>query len=61
MHLSRPTRAGFFIVTLALLSSIAHAEANAAAQQDEELPFGGSLIDFGGKWYVCLFYRTIPI
>jgi hypothetical protein len=61
MHPSRPTSAGFFMVTLALLSSIAHAEANAAAQQDEEHPFGGSLIDFVGKRYVCLFHRTFPI
>jgi hypothetical protein len=61
MHPSRPTRAGFFIVTLGLLSFIAQAQANAADQQDEELPFEGSLIDFVGKWYVCPFHRTIPI
>jgi hypothetical protein len=53
MYPSRPSKAGIFIATFALLSSIAQAEANAETQQDEEFTFGGSLMDFVGNWYVC--------
>jgi hypothetical protein len=45
MHPSRPTAAGFFFVTLTLLSSIAQTEPIPAAQQNEELPLGGGLFD----------------
>jgi len=58
MHPSRPTAAGFLFVILTLLSSIAQTEPIAAAQQNEELPLGGGLIDLFGKWY-CKPLRSI--